>query len=63
MGEQAYEIIRDSKIGEYLQSGVEFFVVDMDKKKVYSSLDLRLRDLMEKIDKGNTFVVKKAEYQ
>ena len=63
MSEQRYEIVRDSKVGEYLQNGVEFFVVDMDKKKVYSSLDLRLRDLMEKVDKENTVIIKEADYQ
>ena len=63
MSEQRYEIVRDSKVGEYLQNGVEFFVVDMDKKKVYSSLDLRLRDLMEKVDKENTVIIKVADYQ
>ena len=57
-----YEIVRKSKARELIQEGTEFFVVDMDKKKVYSSLDLRLRDLAEKIDSDNTFIVKKAEY-
>jgi hypothetical protein len=32
-----YEICRKSKVGEYLQTGQEFFVVDMKKKKIYSS--------------------------
>ena len=53
-----YEIIRESKVAEYIQMGVEFFVVDMDKKKVYSSLDLRLRELNEKLEKDNVFLIK-----
>ena len=36
-----YEICRKSKVGEYLQTGQEFFVADMKKKKIYSSNDLR----------------------
>lgn len=57
-----YEIIRKSKVGEYLQNGTEFFVVDMDKKKVYRSQDLRIREIVEKVDKPNTFLVKEVEY-
>ena len=53
-----YEIIRKSKVGEYLQNDVEFFVVDMEKKKVYASHDLRLGDLLAKIDKDCSFIVK-----
>ena len=29
-----YEICRKSKVYEYIQSGTEFFIVDMEKKKV-----------------------------
>ena len=62
--EQAkYEICRKSKIGEYIQSGIEFFIIDMDKKKVYSSLDLRLREIHEKLAQDNVLVVKEAQYQ
>ena len=59
---QTYEICRKSKVGEYIQTGVEFFVVDMEKKKVYSSNDLRLSDLTEKLEKETTFIVKVASY-
>ena len=41
----SYEICRKSKVGEYIQAGQEFFVADMKKKKIYSSNDLRLREL------------------
>ena len=58
-----YEMVRESKISEYIENGVEFFVVDMEKKKVYSSLDLRLRDLSEKLEKDTTFIVKEANYK
>lgn len=57
-----YEIVRKSKVMELIQTGTDFFVVDTEKKKVYSSLDMRLRELAEKIDSDNTFIVKKAEY-
>lgn len=57
-----YEICRKSKVGEYLQTGQEFFVVDMKKKKIYSSNDLRLRELSEKLDLEHTFVFKEANY-
>lgn len=59
---QDYEICRKSKVGEYLQSGEEFYIVDMEKKKVYSSHDLRLREVNEKIKKDSTFIVKVANY-
>ena len=57
-----YEICRKSKVGEYLQTGQEFFVADMKKKKIYSSIDLRLRELSEKLDLEHTFVFKEANY-
>lgn len=57
-----YEICRKSKVGEYLQTGQEFFVTDMKKKKIYSSNDLRLRELSEKLDLEHTFVFKEANY-
>ena len=53
-----YEICRKSKVGEYIQAGQEFFVADMKKKKIYSSNDLRLRELSEKVDSEDTFVFK-----
>lgn len=62
MDGQKYEICRKSKVYEYIQHGIEFFIVDMDKKKVYPSTDLRLRELAEKLDSDNTFVVKEANY-
>lgn len=57
-----YEICRKSKVGEYLQTGQEFFVADMKKKKIYISNDLRLRELSEKLDLEHTFVFKEANY-
>ena len=57
-----YEIVRKSKVGEYIQNGVDFNIVDMEKKKVYSSNDLRLKELAEKLDSENTFIVKECEY-
>lgn len=57
-----YEIVRKSKVGDFLRDNTEFFIVDMDKKKVYCSSDLRMREISEKIDNENTFVIKKASY-
>ena len=57
-----YEICRKSKVGEYLQTGQEFFVAEKKKKKIYSSNDLRLRELSEKLDLEHTFVFKEANY-
>lgn len=57
-----YEICRKSKVGEYIQTWQEFFVADMKKKKIYSSNDLRLRELSEKVDSEDTFVFKEATY-
>ena len=59
---QDYEICRKSKVGKYIQEGIEFFIVDMERKKVYSSYDLRLRDIREKVDKKSTFIVRRATY-
>lgn len=59
---QDYEICRKSKVGKYIQEGIEFFIVDMEKKKVYSSYDLRLRDISEKVEKESTFIIRRAEY-
>lgn len=58
----SYEICRKSKVGEYIQTGQEFFIVDMKKKKVYSSADLRLREISEKLESEDTFVFKEAHY-
>ena len=60
MSKPVYEICRESKVSEYIENGVEFFVVDMEKKKVYSSMDLRLRELAEKLDSDKTFIVKEV---
>lgn len=57
-----FEICKKSDVSKFIESGTEFFVVDMDKKKVYSSDDLRLRELAQKIDSDNTFIVKEANY-
>ena len=58
----SYEICRKSKVGEYIQEGQGFFVAGMKKKKIYSSKDLRLRELAEKVDSEDTFVFKEANY-
>lgn len=57
-----YEMVRESKVPEYLQTKTEFFIVDMEKKKVYSSFDLRLKELSDKLEQDNVFIVKKANY-
>lgn len=55
-----YEIIRKSKVTEYIQTGQKFFICDMSRKKVYSSDDLRLSDLAEKLDRDDTFIFKEV---
>ena len=62
MGRPLYEMASESKIGEYIQNDIEFFIIDMEKQRVYSSMELRLRDMMEKLDKETTFIVKEAVY-
>lgn len=62
MEQQKYEICRKSKVKEMIQSGEEFQIVDLEKKRVYSSLDLRLRELAEKVDKDTTIIIKEAQY-
>lgn len=57
-----YEIRPDSKVAKYLEDGTEFFIVDMEKKKVYSAVDLRLKDLLEKLEKDTVFIVKEVKY-
>lgn len=57
-----YEMVRESKIPEYIQTKTEFFIVDMEKKKVYSSFDLRLKELSEKLEQDNVFIVKEVDY-
>lgn len=59
---QDYEICPKRNVGKYLQEGIEFFIVDMEKKKVYSSHDLRLRDVHEKVERESTFIVRLANY-
>lgn len=62
MEQQKYEICRKSKVKEMIQSGEEFQIVDLEKKRVYSSLDLRLRELAEKVDKDTTIIIREAQY-
>jgi hypothetical protein len=62
VGRPLYEMASESKIGEYIQNDIEFFIIDMEKQRVYSSMELRLRDMMEKLDKETTFIVKEAVY-
>lgn len=57
-----YEICRKSKVGEYINTRTEFFVADMKSKRIFSSYDLRLRDLAQKIDSEDTFIFKEAHY-
>lgn len=57
-----FEICRKSKVGKYIQMGQEFFIADMKKKKIYSSLDLRLREILEKLESEDTFVFKETHY-
>lgn len=57
-----YEIVNKSKIYKLLENGTEFFVADMEKKKIFSSYDLRIREIDEKINNENTFVFKGANY-
>lgn len=57
-----YEFVRKSKVGKYIQSGEEFFLLDMDRKRIYCSSDLRLRDLSEKLKKESVYVIKRATY-
>lgn len=60
--EQEYEIVNKSKIYKFIENGVEFFIADMNKKKIFSSNDLRIGEIDEKINDENTFVFKKASY-
>jgi len=55
-----FEIVRKSKVFKYLETGVKFFIVDMERKKVYSSNDIRLSELHEKLNNDNCFVVKEV---
>lgn len=58
-----YEVVRKSKVGEYLQTGKEFFIVDMEKKKVYSSNDLRIREISEKLEADTCFIFTEYEVE
>lgn len=53
-----FEIVRKSKVAEYLERGIDFSIVDMDRKKVYKSVDIRLNELHEKLNNSNCFIVK-----
>ena len=57
-----YGIHPDSKVGKYLEDGTGFYIVDMEKKKVYFAGDLRLKDLLEKLEKDTVFIVKEVSY-
>lgn len=58
----SYEICRKSKVGEVYSGRAGVFCGCMKKKKIYSSKDLRLRELSEKVDSEDTFVFKEATY-
>ena len=55
-----YEITRKSKVAEYIENGVEFSIVDMERKKVYSSSDIRLNELHEKLNNDSCFIIKEV---
>lgn len=55
-----YEIARKSKVAEYIENGVEFFIVDMERKRVYSSSDIRLNELHEKLNNDSCFIIKEV---
>lgn len=55
-----FEIVRKSKVYEYIEGGVDFSIVDMERKKVYSGNDIRLSELHEKIINDNCFIVKEV---
>ena len=61
-GYAKYEMVRESKVPEYIQTKTEFFIVDMGKKKVYSSFNLTLKELSDKLEQDNVFIVKEATY-
>ena len=58
--EKGFEIVRKSKVGEYIQNGTQFFIADLSKKKIYSSNDLRLGEIADKIDREDTFIFKEC---
>lgn len=55
-----YEITRKSKVAEYIENGVEFSIVDMERKRVYSSSDIRLNELHEKLNNDSCFIIKEV---
>ena len=55
-----FEIVRKSKVSEYIERGVEFSIVDMERKRVYSSNDIRLSELHEKLNNDKCFIVKEV---
>ena len=58
---KSYEIRPKDKVGEYIQTGAEFFIVDMKRKKVYPSQDIRLSELSEKLESDECFIVREYE--
>lgn len=55
-----FEIVRKSKVSEYIERGVDFSVVDMERKRVYSVNDIRLGELHEKLNNDKCFIVKEV---
>lgn len=51
-----FTIRQKSKVGEYLQTGRLFYIADLNKKKIYSSNDLRIGDINEKLESENVFM-------
>ena len=58
---KSYDIRPKGNVGEYIQTGTEFFIVDMKRKKVYSSQDIRLSELSEKLESDECFIVREYE--
>jgi hypothetical protein len=58
---KSYDIRPKDKVSEYIQTGAEFFVVDMKRKKVYPSQDLRLSELSEKLESDECFIIREYE--
>lgn len=57
-----YEFVRKSKVFKYLENGEELFLLDMGRKQVYSSNDLRIEDLFKKLNNETVYVFRTAVY-
>lgn len=59
---EKFEIYPKYKVNKLIEQGVEFWIIDIDKKRTYNSNDLRLREISEKLEKEKSFIVKEARY-